>query len=72
VPQHPTINSWTSDQMDRMKQLAVSGASAVRIASALDRSIAAVRVRANKVGIKIRGRREFRKSISEANHLSER
>lgn len=60
-------NIWTDEQIERLKDLAASGASAFRIAAALNRSIVGVRSQAKKLGIDLPTLREIRAKTRDAN-----
>ena len=57
---HITIRSWTTEQNDRLVALANSGASAMRAAVALKRSIVATRNQARKLGVSFRSIKSLR------------
>lgn len=61
-----TKTSWTPSQIARLKELADAGASAVRIAGALNRPINGIMDRARKLGIEIRSIKQIRAKVREA------
>jgi hypothetical protein len=61
---YATSRSWTPEQDALLKMLAERDASATRAAAALKRSIVAVRGRARKFGLKLKGARDYRNRIS--------
>jgi len=58
--------SWTPDQVAKLRELANAGASAVRIAGAVNRPINGIMDRARKLGIEIRSIKEMRAKVREA------
>ena len=61
-----TSRSWSRDEEDRLISFAQSGASIIRAAAALKRTVSAVRARAIVLGISFRTRNEFRKKLKIA------
>jgi hypothetical protein len=62
----PLISLWTPEHDEKLKALAAQGASAVRAAASLKRSISGVRLRARKLGVELPGVREIRKKMATA------
>lgn len=58
--------SWTPDQLKRLKDMAESGASPIRIAAALNRPVVGVRARARQLGIELPTLSEMRAKIRAA------
>jgi hypothetical protein len=54
--------SWTPEQVARLEDLVASGASAVRAAAALRRSIISVQTRARELGMPFPPRRALKKN----------
>ena len=52
---------WDDAQVERLKQMAASGASMLRISAALRRNTTSVQVKARKLGIPFVGLREAKK-----------
>jgi hypothetical protein len=59
----PLSKPWTDADNERLKQLTADGASAARVASALNRKIKSVTVQATKLGIRFPTVREQRKKL---------
>jgi hypothetical protein len=66
---HPTKQSWTLEQTERLKTLLDTGASAARAAGALNRTIASVQVKARLMGRKFPGVQEVRKKLNQASPI---
>jgi hypothetical protein len=58
--------SWTEDENERLKAMVAQGASVVRAAGVFNRSIAAVRNQARKLGTPFSPHRIVRKKWTEA------
>jgi GcrA cell cycle regulator len=52
---------WDEEQIERLKQMASSGASILRISAALRRNVTSVQVKARKLGIPFVGMREAKR-----------
>jgi hypothetical protein len=63
MPKHPTIRSWTPDQIAKLEHMIASGSSAVRAAAALKRPIASVRAKARELGKNFPKVKEFRRRV---------
>lgn len=57
---HPTSRSWTPEQDERLRELLDAGATALRAAAALKRTIGAVQTRARNLGTRFKPKREAR------------
>ncbi|MGM4905907.1 hypothetical protein AB8B21_07500 [Tardiphaga sp. 866_E4_N2_1] len=53
--------AWSEDQLAKLKSMAEAGASPVRVAAALNRNTASVRVMGRKIGITFKGVREAKR-----------
>jgi hypothetical protein len=62
---HVTSRSWTDEQIERLRELVVSGASAYRAAAALGKTVGAVQTRARAMGIPFTTLRDRRKASRE-------
>lgn len=58
--------SWTDTETEKLRRLAASGASPIRIAAAVNRPLAGVRSMARKLGIKLLTVHELRARLREA------
>ena len=56
----PIVRGWSTDELERLKQLANAGASVTRCAAAVNRSSASIRSQARKLGIPLAGTRAVR------------
>lgn len=54
------VRHWTQEDIDKLKDLAAKGASALRCAAALKRNQASVKKQARSLGIVLQGVREVR------------
>jgi hypothetical protein len=61
----PITSPWTPEQDEKLKALAAKGASAIRAAGALKRTISGVRVRARKLGVAFPTVREIRRKLAD-------
>lgn len=61
-----TKRAWTPDQLARLKHLAESGASVIRISAAINKSSSSIRQKAKELGVEIRSIRDIRARIREA------
>lgn len=61
-----TNATWTAEQNAKLIKLAEDGASVIRIAAGVKRTVAAVRARARILGIDIRTSREIRSRMRMA------
>lgn len=66
-----TKKTWTLEQEARLRDLAKSGASILRISAAVNKTAQAVRAHAQGLGIKIRTLREIRSEMRNAENKSD-
>ena len=59
----PIVSLWTDEQDEQLRQLRAQGASLLRAASAVKRSMFAVRVRARKLGLEFPGARATKRKL---------
>ena len=59
----PIVSLWTDEQDEQLRQLHAQGASLLRAASAVKRSMSAVRVRARKLGLEFPGVRATKRKL---------
>lgn len=64
----PIYTLWTPEQDQRLTQLAAQGATALRAAAALSRTLMSVRMRARKLGLSLLGVREVRRKLASSLH----
>ncbi len=62
----PLVRAWTADDLEKLKQMAATGASPMRCGAALKRTAASVRVKARELGTPFRSQREVRKLMTLA------
>jgi hypothetical protein len=60
---HPTSRSWTENDIARLRQLSLEGASIVRAAAALNRRTTSVARMARLHGISLAGTREMKAAV---------
>jgi hypothetical protein len=63
---HPTNRSWRADEIAKLIELADSGATAVRAASALGRRITVVQKKARQLGKNLAGVRQVKARLRKA------
>ena len=57
--------NWSEAEEERLKTLAASGASAIRIAAALNRPMNGIRTKARQLGVKLKTVRQLRAELRE-------
>jgi hypothetical protein len=63
VAKHPTTQTWTSEQIEKLETLHAQGASAFRASAALKRPTASVRAKAREIGKPFATIRENREKL---------
>lgn len=61
-----TLRSWTPEQIDKLKALAASGASMIRIQVVVKKRSSSVLRKARELGLQVRTVREIRAKIRDA------
>jgi hypothetical protein len=62
----PIVQRWTDEENERLRRFAAEGASAARVAAALNRKINSVTLQASKLGFRFPTVREQRRKIVPA------
>ena len=62
----PLVRPWSTEDLEKLKSMANAGASPVRCAAALRRTVASVRTKAREQGTPFRTQREARKLLNAA------
>lgn len=63
MPRRPLIKKWTDAEIDQLKTLIESGATALQVAAALRRNMATVQKKARQLGKELPGARKVRASL---------
>lgn len=68
----PIVRKWSAEELAKLKTMAESGASAVKVAVALRRNVNSVKKQARIMGVHLPGVREIRQNLRAAEEAAQR